>query len=798
MAIFLVVKVLSLNAPQTTQIGYKTLDIPANFVLAGFGGQAATAMPQAKDGKGAPVPGVFEVAIPAGSTAIEVTVKDSGDTLTVGGDVFWNMTQQLTLQPTNPPTLKFTDGQPQHVNVRNLDNHIRGSDFNVEVFVVLGHLRDGFQLWSGLSGLDFSFQPADILHFSTPVLNPSGVGINQVNLTVDRGVSPRGDLLFAERTTVPKMVVIYRPKQFIDLKYPTDRPYPYHIFFHPFPSWPDPYPGGSSYGDLAQRYMLTAVRSNPKTGQTRDQGKHLVHQHVDGGDKMILVFPVGSNKDGFQNLSTQTETFRLLQEINYWAQRLDQKLFPVAPIGQVALSGFSFGITYAASIIMGAQNPLFFDTLLKEVYSFDGVFQEPVIGPDGKPAKNKDGSPQTKESPKDTAKFCDVLKTWFRGGSDQRSIRIYTQRRYWFDNLKDADSAATLTDGPNGAKELESSSVSIVLVPSGKFWNGITPGITAAQVHQEIPARFAEHAIDRSPLAAGPPLPTPKPPAGVLTVTTLTPLTNGVVNKPYPTTTLAATGGTAPLTWQLKSGALPPGIQMSTDGVLTGTPTAEGKSTFEVEVDDDGGQKAFKQFDLTIVPSLCFIMTAAHGTPLSPDIQFLWNLRESVLQPTEWGRQFFQDYWKHYYRISPPIAEEMKRDPELRDTIRWTIVEPWTHYIKLLLSRPDWDKVDFDSLDPSVREFLQLLRGQMDAWLSEIPLPLSFAGRNAVEAVKELNVALTYVVRTGGAAYLDKLTELGELPLQFAGSERSQLRDMLAGAGRSPTEIDRILGLEPF
>ena len=78
-----------------------------------------------------------------------------------------------------------------------------------------------------------------------------------------------------------------------------------------------------------------------------------------------------------------------------------------------------------------------------------------------------------------------------------------------------------------------------------------------------------------------------------------------------------------PLIWQVKSGSLPPGVNLSNDGRLSGTPTAEGIFHVDVEVDDDGGQKVFKDFDITIKASVCFIMTAAHGTPLSPEIQFL-------------------------------------------------------------------------------------------------------------------------------------------------------------------------------
>ena len=774
---FLVVKVLSLDAPQGSTIGYAPLDIPAKFVLAGFGGPAGTPMGATKD------LGVFELPVPAGTKSIEVAVKDAGKTLDVGGDTFWAMSQKLTLEASTPPTLKF-DGTP-HVNVSHLDNHSRGSDFSVEVFVVLGHLRDGFPVWSSVADVDFSFSSANIVHFSTPVLNPGGKGLDRFNQKFN-SVLPQGDILFAEQPFVPKMIVIYRPKQFVNLKYPVDRPYPYHIFFHPHPPWTDPYPDGFGYADMAQRYLLTALRRVP--AGVKDQGKHMVHQQFDGGDKMILVFPVGSNKEGFEFLTTQKQTFRLLQEINYWSQRIDFKLHPLAPIGQVALSGFSFGITAAATIVMSTRYTLLFDNLLKEFYNFDGVFQEPVLGKDGKPLKNKDGSPKTQESPKLTAEFCDVLKTWFKQGG--RSIRVYTQRSYWFDSL--ASLGGTLTTGPDDAKELESPSVTLLLAPA-KFWGAVLPGITSSQVHQEIPARFLEHAIDRSPLPPGPPS-APSNPAGPLTVKTLTPLTSGLVNNPYPNTTLEADGGRPPLKWVIKSGNLPPGLNLAENGVISGKPTAEGHFSFVVEVTDDLLQTAVKGLDIDIQSRLCFIISAAHGSPFSPEVNFLWSLREKVLRPTEWGRQFFDEYWRHYYRISPGIAEQMNRDPALRKTVRWSIVEPWTNYMKLLLARPDWDKVDFASLDPAVREFLQEARNGMERWVSEIELPVSFAGRDAAEAVKELNVALTYVVRTGGRQYLEKLRESGELPLRFEESRREELRRMLVEGGRDDAEIECILG----
>jgi Putative Ig domain len=71
-------------------------------------------------------------------------------------------------------------------------------------------------------------------------------------------------------------------------------------------------------------------------------------------------------------------------------------------------------------------------------------------------------------------------------------------------------------------------------------------------------------------------------------VTITTPsLLDGVVGVMY-SQTLAAGGGTTPYSWALApgSGALPAGLTLSSAGVISGTPTAAGSSTFTVQVTD--------------------------------------------------------------------------------------------------------------------------------------------------------------------------------------------------------------------
>jgi len=89
-------------------------------------------------------------------------------------------------------------------------------------------------------------------------------------------------------------------------------------------------------------------------------------------------------------------------------------------------------------------------------------------------------------------------------------------------------------------------------------------------------------------------------------------LPSGVLSTPY-TTTLQASGGTTPYTWSLAAGsnALPSGLQLSTAGVISGTPTTTGASTITVRVADAATASATRQLTLTIVASTLSITTAS-------------------------------------------------------------------------------------------------------------------------------------------------------------------------------------------
>jgi hypothetical protein len=64
------------------------------------------------------------------------------------------------------------------------------------------------------------------------------------------------------------------------------------------------------------------------------------------------------------------------------------------------------------------------------------------------------------------------------------------------------------------------------------------------------------------------------------------------------------TGGTAPLTWSLVTGLLPQNLDLNPmTGVISGTPTAVGTSSFTVRVADSAGQQATQALSINIDPA---------------------------------------------------------------------------------------------------------------------------------------------------------------------------------------------------
>jgi putative Ig domain-containing protein len=138
-------------------------------------------------------------------------------------------------------------------------------------------------------------------------------------------------------------------------------------------------------------------------------------------------------------------------------------------------------------------------------------------------------------------------------------------------------------------------SVSAGSLPPGVTLGGLT-GLLSGTPTSAGSYSFTVKVTDHSGLTAtepasltviaGPSLSFPAPPAG---------WTNTVYSD-----TLTESGGTSPFTWSVSAGSLPAGISLSADGILSGTPTATGTSSFTVQVTDANSQSATQATSLTI------------------------------------------------------------------------------------------------------------------------------------------------------------------------------------------------------
>ncbi|HMX28809.1 MAG TPA: Ig-like domain-containing protein [Blastocatellia bacterium] len=83
---------------------------------------------------------------------------------------------------------------------------------------------------------------------------------------------------------------------------------------------------------------------------------------------------------------------------------------------------------------------------------------------------------------------------------------------------------------------------------------------------------------------------------------TITPagLPDAVINTPFPATTLAASGGAGLYTFQITAGALPNGMDFTSAGVLSGTPTQAGPFPFTVTATDQNNCTWLKSYTLNV------------------------------------------------------------------------------------------------------------------------------------------------------------------------------------------------------
>jgi hypothetical protein len=130
--------------------------------------------------------------------------------------------------------------------------------------------------------------------------------------------------------------------------------------------------------------------------------------------------------------------------------------------------------------------------------------------------------------------------------------------------------AVTVGSLPAGLS-LNSGTGAITGTPSGPFVG--TTSFTVTVTDSESPTKTASAALSITITAP------------TLSITTAS-LPTGVKTQVY-SATVTATGGVTPYTWSIKTGSLPAGLSLNAStGVISGTPTATGTSSFTIKVTD--------------------------------------------------------------------------------------------------------------------------------------------------------------------------------------------------------------------
>ncbi|HLY59840.1 MAG TPA: Ig domain-containing protein [Terriglobia bacterium] len=206
-----------------------------------------------------------------------------------------------------------------------------------------------------------------------------------------------------------------------------------------------------------------------------------------------------------------------------------------------------------------------------------------------------------------------------------------------------AFSATTISISPTSAT---AGSGSITLTVNGSFgsgsmvlWNGVaqsTVGVSSTQLSVTVPATLLATAGTVSIAVRYPSTvtktsttyvttnsvtftilaPATTSSTTTTTNTTASPLAISTTSVPIGTTgtaysaNLTATGGTAPYTWSVSSGALPAGLTLSAAGAISGTPTTSGSYSFVGAVKDSASNSASYTYSTSI----------AMGAPPTPPL----------------------------------------------------------------------------------------------------------------------------------------------------------------------------------
>jgi len=97
----------------------------------------------------------------------------------------------------------------------------------------------------------------------------------------------------------------------------------------------------------------------------------------------------------------------------------------------------------------------------------------------------------------------------------------------------------------------------------------------------------------------------------------------------------------------------------------------------------------------------CLIATAAYGTELAPQVQFLREIRDNTVMSTESGAAFMTGFNQLYYSFSPSIADLERENPMFQETVR-AFITPMISTLSILSLAEDGNESQVFGLGASI------------------------------------------------------------------------------------------------
>ena len=143
-------------------------------------------------------------------------------------------------------------------------------------------------------------------------------------------------------------------------------------------------------------------------------------------------------------------------------------------------------------------------------------------------------------------------------------------------------------------------------------------------------------------------------------------------------------GGNFDLQFRIPQTATLGDYQIITSVVVDDVPTIN-TITFEVVEKGDKVTQVAKEKN-----GGCLIATAAFGSEMAPQVQFLREIRDNTVLQTESGSAFMAGFNQFYYSFSPTIADYERENPVFKEAVKITLTP-------LLTSLTLLQYVDIDS-----------------------------------------------------------------------------------------------------